>query len=137
MESLLSFIYCNLGWICLNLGDLNNAQSAAEEALRLSKKNGEKHIEGMSWILLGRILGKKEPNQIDMAEESILKGMEILQKLRLKAVYSQGYLFLGEFYLNEGEQEKAKKNLNIAGEMFKEMGMTYWLSRTKKLMERL
>ena len=82
------------------------------------------------------ILGKKEPNQIDMAEESFFKGMEILQELRLKAVYSQGYLFLGELYLNGGVQEKAKINLNMAEEMFKEMGMNYWLARAKELTER-
>jgi tetratricopeptide (TPR) repeat protein len=136
-EQFFCVFYYILGSIYHDLGDLKSAQSHTEEALRLSQKNGGKMTEGLLWILLGMILGKKEPNQIDMAEESFFKGMEILQELRLKAVYSQGYLFLGELYLNGGEQEKAKKNLYTAGEMFKEMEMDYWLARTKELMERL
>ena len=137
MESHLSLLYINLGWICQNLGDLKNAQSHVEEALRLSKKNDEKCYEGNSWILLGRILGKIEPHQIDIAEDPIMKGIEILQGLKLKAIYSQGYLFLGELYLNGGEQEKATNNLNLAWEMFQEMEMDYWLARTRELMESL
>ena len=136
MESLLSFIYNNLGWICQNLGDLKNAQSHTEEALRLSQKNGEKLIEGISWILLGRILGKQEPHQVERNANHILKGMEILQELKLKAIYCQGYLFLGELYLNGGEQEKAKNNLKRAEDLFQEMGMDYWSARAKEVMER-
>jgi hypothetical protein len=46
-----------------------------DEALRLSKKNNEKHVEGFSWIWLGKVLEKTEPPQIDKAEECILKGI--------------------------------------------------------------
>jgi len=92
------------------------------------------HHEGNSWILLGRILGKIEPHQINMAAEPILKGVEILQRLKLKAMYSQGYLFLGELYLNGGKIDKAKNSLKRAEGMFQEMGMGYWLARTREVM---
>ena len=136
MESILSYLYYNLGWICHDLGDIKNAKIHTEEALRLSQKNGEQLVEGMSLILLGKILGKIEPHRIDMAEEPILKGIEILQGLKLKAIYSQGYLFLGEFYLNGGEQEEAENNLKRAEGLFQEMGMDYWSARTREVMER-
>jgi tetratricopeptide (TPR) repeat protein len=136
MEHLLCWIYYILGSIHHDLGDLKSAQSHTEEALRLSQKNGVKMTEGLLWMSFGRILVNTEPLQIDRAEECILKGMEILQGLKLKAFYSQGSLFLGELYLNGGEQEKAKNHLNIACGRFKEMGMNYWLARTKELMER-
>ena len=91
----------------------------------------------MSWILLGRILGKQDPHQTHKAEESILKGMEILEGLKIKAYYSLGYLYLGELYLNGDEQQKAEYNLGRAEEMFQEMGMDFWSAKTKELMERL
>ena len=63
--------------------------------------------------------------------------MEILREFKIKPFYFQGHLFLGELYLNLGEQEKAKNNLKIAEGSFKEMGMDYWLARTKEVMQRL
>jgi class 3 adenylate cyclase/tetratricopeptide (TPR) repeat protein len=137
MEQLLSWIYYFLGSIYHDLGDLKSAQSHTEEALRLSQKNGVKLAEGMLWMLFGRILVNTEPLQIDRAEECILKGMEILLELKIKAFYSQGYLILGELYLDVGQQEKAKNSLKRAESMFQEMGTDYWLVRTMEVMERL
>ena len=71
-----------------------------------------------------------------MAKEPFLKGIEILQGLKLKAIYSQGYLFLGELYLNGGNLDKAEYNLKRAEGLFLEMGMDYWSARTKEVMER-
>lgn len=118
----------------MDLGDLKNAQSHTEKALRLSQKNNEKHIEGISWMLLGRIFGQTEPHQVDRAAVCILKGMEILQGLKIKTYYSQGYLFLGELYMNGGKLDKAKDNLKRAEAMFQEMGMNYWTARTRGIM---
>jgi class 3 adenylate cyclase/tetratricopeptide (TPR) repeat protein len=130
IELWLSYNHFVLGMIHLDLGDLENAKSAMEEALRLSRKNNEKGWEGWSWIGLGRILGMREPRQMDKAEECFFKGLEILRGLKMKASYSWGHLFLGEFYLAAGEKEKAKENLKKAEGMFQEMGMDYWLART-------
>jgi hypothetical protein len=44
---------------------------------------------------------------------------------------------LGEFYLDTGEKQKAMENLKEAEAMFQEMGMDYWLDRTRTLLERL
>jgi hypothetical protein len=45
-------------------------------------------------------------------------------------------MFLGEFYLDTSQKEKAKENLKKAEALFQEMGMDYWLDRTRKLLER-
>jgi tetratricopeptide (TPR) repeat protein len=130
VELWLSPNHLYLGLIHLELGDLNKARSLMEEALKLSQENNEKLVEAYTWIGLGSILGKTEPPQIDQAEANILKGIEICRKLKVKAQYSLGYLYLGELYLNVGEQEKAKDNLKKAEGMFQDMGMDYWLGRT-------
>jgi hypothetical protein len=39
--------------------------------------------------------------------------------------------------LNGGEKEKAMDNLKKAEGMFQEMGMNYWLDRTRTLLERV
>lgn len=40
---------------------------------------------------------------------------------------------MGEFYLNICEKEKALETLQKAEALFKDMGMDYWLNRTKRL----
>ena len=133
----LSIYHWFLGDICLHLGDLKKARSFMEDALRLSQKNNEKWAEGFSWILLGRILGRMETAQIHKSEEYILRGIKIADELKLKPYYSQGRMFLGEFYLDTDQKEKAMENLKEAEVMFQEMGMDYWLARTKEAMQRL
>ena len=86
---------------------------------------------------MGRIVGRSDPSRKDKAEQYILKGINILEKLDLKTSYTLGRLFLGEFYLDAGQREKAAENLKKADGMFQEMGMEYWLARTKEAMQRL
>jgi len=137
VEGLLSVAYSQLGGIHLDLGDLKNARSLAEEALRLSQKNNEKALEAESWLLLGTILGKTEPLEINKAEGCILKGIEICKELKIKAYYALVHLYLGELYLNAGEKEKAIDNLKKAEGMFGEMGMDYWLGKAQEVLATL
>jgi tetratricopeptide (TPR) repeat protein len=129
--------FYHLGDICLRLGDLKNAQSYMDEALRSSQKNNEKGMEAYSWIGLGRILGRTETPRIDKAEEYILQGMKIYDELKMKAWYPLGYFYLGELYANAGQKEKALENLRKGEAMFQEMGMDYWLVETRKVLAEL
>ena len=134
VEMFLSLAHFHSGSIHLDLGDLKNARSLAEEALRLSQKNNERLIEGGAYLLLGTILGKTEPLQINKAEECILKGIEICKELKTKTYYSLGHLYLGQLYLNAGKKEKAINKLKKAEEMFREMGMDYWFGKTQEVL---
>jgi len=137
VEMFLSLTHSLLGRIHLDLGDLKNARCLAEEALRLSQENNEKLVEAWSWFLLGTILGKTEPLEMNRAEECILKGVEISDELKLRSYSSQGYLFLGELFADTGQKEKAKDNLKKAEGMFREMGMDYWLGKAQDVLAAL
>jgi tetratricopeptide (TPR) repeat protein len=131
------FHYLYLSKIYLDLGDPKNSRSFIEEALKLSQQKSEKHLEGASWTRLGRILWKTDPSQSDKAEGCILKGIKILDEMNVKPWCSEGYLLLGELYADTGKREKALENLKKAERMFQEMGMDYWVARTKEVMRRL
>jgi len=60
-----------------------------------------------------------------------------MEELRLKPRSSLGYLYLGKFYIDIGQKEKAQENLKKAERMFQEMGMDYWLAKMKEVLERL
>jgi hypothetical protein len=88
-------------------------------------------------MLLGRVLGKADPSKIDETKRCILKGIKISEDLKIKAIYPQGYLFLGELYADSGQKHLAIENLKKAESLFQEMGMDYWLSKTQEVMEGL
>jgi hypothetical protein len=76
-----------------------------------------------------------EGPQLHKAEEYILKGMKIVDELGARPFYAQGCFYLGDLYADAGQKEKAIENLKEAEAMFQEMGMDYWLARTKKLLK--
>ena len=130
VHSILSRIHCDLGhW--------EEAKVQAEQALKFAQTNQEKFSEGNSWLLLGRAVGKLEKAQLDLAEEYILRGMKLLEELEIKPYFSQGHLFLGELYADAGLKEKALENLRKAEALFQEMGMDYWLGRTREIFGKL
>jgi len=129
--------YWLLGMIHLESGDLKNSQCRAEKALKLSQKAQQIWIEGFALILLGRIFGRMDQPHLEIAEKYILNGIKILKELELKALYAQGYFFLGEIFAESGQHNKALESLDEAKGMFHEMGMEYWLSKTRGMLESL
>ena len=132
----LGFFYSCSAMVDLDSGDLKKAQQRAEEALQIAQKNHQ-YGEGFVLIVLGRIFGKSDPPQTDNAEESILKGIKILENLKIKLYYAPGYYYLGELYADTGQKDKALETLKNAEGMFREMEMNYWLGKTKEVLTRL
>jgi hypothetical protein len=67
---------------------------------------------------------------------TLLHNSKSSQVTNRKPHSAQGYLFLGELYLDTGQREKALENLKKAGAMFKEMGMDCWLAKTPEVLDR-
>jgi class 3 adenylate cyclase/tetratricopeptide (TPR) repeat protein len=128
LSFLLSYQYLGLGMVHFDSGDLGNAQSCWEEALKSAQTNAEKWMEGISRTCLGRVFGHGKKPQHVTAEEFILEGIEILDELRLRPWSARGHYFLGELYAHTGQKEKALETLKKAEGMFREMGMDFWLT---------
>ena len=120
-----------------DLGNLDEANALAEQAVKLAQTNREKWIEGFALLQLGRTIGRMEGSQLQKAEECIFTGMKIAKELKIKPHIAMGLLFLGELYAHAGRKEESLKNLKQAESLFQEMGINYWLGRTKKILETL
>jgi len=120
-----------------NRGDPKIALEFAEMALTSSQQTGEKLFEGISWMLLGKLLGHNDPSNIDKAEENIQKGIRILEALETKPFSARGYLYMGELYSSVRGRKKATQNLKKAAALFQEMRMDFWLEKTKEVIEKL
>ncbi|GAG13264.1 unnamed protein product, partial [marine sediment metagenome] len=137
VEFLLAGICRLQGTIYFDQGDHEKGLNLLEKALQLAQKNNEKAEEGGCRVLLGWMLGKVDPSNQHDAEGSIVKGIEISETLKLRPYYSIGCLHLGELYADSGQREKALENLKKAERMFQEMGMDYWLAKTREMLKRL
>jgi tetratricopeptide (TPR) repeat protein len=126
-----------LSIVYFEFGDFENAQNYADRALASSRKNCEKHWEGYSCIWLGRILASAKMANVEKVKDYLYQGIKVLDDLKLRPFSAQGYLFLGELYADNHQIEKALENVRRAEGMFQEMGMDYWLGKTRDILERL
>jgi tetratricopeptide (TPR) repeat protein len=135
------FFQSNCHWCCslahFGLGNLEEAGLQAEQALKCSLANNEKQFQGMSRNLLGRVLTKVNPGQIEAAEEHIRQGISLLEELGALPFSGVGYLWLGEIYAESGRKEAAMVNLKKAETLFREMGMDYWLDKAQEALAKL
>ena len=92
---------------------------------------------GLSYVYLGRATGEKDPTKWNEAKDFLLEGIHIFEAQKAKPFYSQGYLFLGELNADIGHKKEALENLELAEQMFTEMGMEFWLARTQETLKRL
>lgn len=137
LSTLLSQYRCCLSMVLLDSGQLENAKSCIEKALKLARDNNEKHVEGTSMLLQGRIKWRADSSRYDEAEERILRGITILDELKIKPFVARGHLYLAELYTDTGQTEKAKEHLRKAYGLFRDMGMDYWFTRTQRVLETL
>ncbi len=129
--------YMCLGMVHFFSGDLVSAQRCAEEALRLAQQYSERAYEGLSWFLLGAVLGAADPSQSSKAEEYLLKGIAIEEEIGARAFSCMGYYFLGQHYVNSGQREKALEHLRAVRAMSQEMGMDFWLTLAQSSLDSL
>ena len=137
MRAFFSIPHLTLGEIHLRLGNLQKALSYIQEAIQLSRNNNEKGIESLSLFALGRILIKTDPWQIDKAKDAILKGIKIVNELKLRPLSAIGHLCMGELYTDAEQPEKAMEYVKKVKIMFQEMEMEYWLARANSVLGKL
>jgi len=133
----LSWFHCCYSLAHFSLGNLKEAVVQAEQALKCSLANNEKQHQGLSRIVLGRVLAKADPGQIEVAVGQIRQGISQLEELGILPWSGIGYFWLGEVYAECGPKDEAQENLKKAETMFREMGMDYWLVKAQEALARL
>jgi tetratricopeptide (TPR) repeat protein len=126
----LSVHYWFLASVHCDLGSLDRARTYIDEALKLAERNHEVYYVGLSFVTLGRILGK-QGGQVREAEDAILRGITILGDLGGKPQVGIGHLCLAELYALSNQPEKAFVSLKAAEAIFQEARMHNWLAKTE------
>jgi class 3 adenylate cyclase/tetratricopeptide (TPR) repeat protein len=134
---LLSFCHWSCGVAHIEMGELEEAQTHFELGLQSALQNQERMVQAVLRCYLGLVMAGKDPTHIEAAEDYIRQGITQLEELGIRAFYTLGYMIMGEVYAESGRPEEALEPLKKAEGMFQEMGMDYWLGRTRDLLGKL
>ena len=82
-------------------------------------------------------MARRDPVQVEALEEHIRQGITLSEELGLRASFPVGYMILGAIYAESGRKEEALEPLKKAEAMFEEMGMEYYLGRTREILAKV
>jgi hypothetical protein len=86
---------------------------------------------------LGMAKWKNKSLNLDEAEACIQEGTDIQREMGIKPLEAIGYLSLGELFADARQGDKSVEHLQRSAEMFSQMGMDYWLARTRQVLASL
>jgi predicted ATPase len=118
-----------LGEACSRGGQYKEAMEAAGRALELSRQFNHRVFEGWALRLLGEIELQSEPPQLATAEEHLRQALALGQKLGMRPLVARCHADLATLHRRCDRGAEADQHLQTATEMYREMGMKYWLEQ--------
>ena len=115
----------------LELGNIEEAYAHAQHALTLAEKNNETYYYALTLPLMGRILARSGRAPIAEAEETALRGINLLDSLNVQQQVAIALLCLADIYVCRHSIERATGSLKKAETIFKDARAEYWLAKTR------
>lgn len=112
-------------------GRPENAFPLAAQALDLAREHRERGHEAYILRLLGEIWISRETPDLDRADECYRKALALAQQLGMRPLEGQCHVGLSRLNHRSGQLEAATVEASSACELFRGMGMTFWLRRAE------
>jgi tetratricopeptide (TPR) repeat protein len=120
-----------LGEARLLAGRPEEAQTIAEQALAQAREHQERGNQAYALRLLGDIAARREPAESDPAGAYYHQALALADELGMRPLVAHCHRGLGTLYVTTGQTEQAVVELSTAIEMYRTMGMTFWLPQTE------
>jgi tetratricopeptide (TPR) repeat protein len=120
-----------LGDAQLRAGRLEEAHTLAERTLTHARQHQERGNEAYALRLLGEVSARREPPEVEPAEDYYRQALALAEELGMRPLVAHCHQGLGTLYATTGQREQARAELSIAIELYKAMGMTFWLPQTE------
>ena len=85
--------------------------------------------------LLGEIAASGDPPEVARADDHYRQALALAENLGMHPLVAHCHLGLGKLYRRTGDAARAREHLTTATEMYREMGMTYWLEKMEAPLE--
>jgi hypothetical protein len=116
----------------LETTDTMNAEKCANLALKSAQEHDERYFEAFSRMLLAQSIVKRDVLRFNEAKQHMIGAIKTLDELKIRSAYAVAIYFLGQTYAYGDQKEIAKRTLEKAEGLFREMGMDYWITRTRQ-----
>jgi len=107
------------------------AAQAATRALDLARQFHHWTYEGWAHRLLGEIALLSEPNELATAEDHLRQALALGQDLGMRPLAARCRADLAKLYARTDRGTEAEEHFRTAAEMFREMGMKFWLEQAE------
>jgi tetratricopeptide (TPR) repeat protein len=110
---------------------MEEAHALAEHTLILARAHQERGNEAYALRLLGEIAARRDPPVVEQAEVHYQQALILAEALGMRPLVAHCYFGLGTLYARIGRPEQARSALPTAVELYRTMGMTFWLSQVE------
>jgi class 3 adenylate cyclase/tetratricopeptide (TPR) repeat protein len=133
METIAHQAFCglSLGEARMLAGCLEEAHADAERALALARVHEERGNEAYALRLLGTIAARREPPELDQAEEYYRQALALADELGMRPLQAHCHLGLGTLYAKIGRYAEARAELSTAIDLYRAMDMAFWLPQAE------
>jgi tetratricopeptide (TPR) repeat protein len=119
-----------LGTAYLLAGRPADALQSVRRALQLSQAYKQPGVEAEALRVLGDIHAGHVPPDVAAADAAYRQALALAEPRGMRPLAAHCHLGLGKLYHRIGKNESARKHLQTATTMYREMGMTFWLEQT-------
>jgi len=97
----------------------------------MARGRGQRGDEASALHLLGDVAARREPPDPEDVERRLRAAVGLAEEVAMRPLVARGRLTLAEFYRRVGNPEEAGRDLKAAANLFRQMGMGYWLARAE------
>jgi class 3 adenylate cyclase/tetratricopeptide (TPR) repeat protein len=120
-----------LGEVQLLAGHLEEAKTLAKRALTHAREHQEHGHQAYALRLLGEIAVHRDPPEVEQAEAHYYEALALAGELGMRPLQAHCHRGMGTLYVKIGRREYARSELSTAIEMYRTMGMTFWLPQAE------
>jgi len=124
-----------LAGLYLRVGNLSEAETTAETALRFAQRHGERGNEAWIHWLLGHAMAERDERDAAIRRFEMAQGLA--DQLGMRPLIAHCHLGLGKLYSRTGDRQQAQGHLTTATTMFREMNVRFWLEQAEAELARL
>ncbi len=126
-----------MGTLLYTDGDFASSCSHLLRGRETAIAKGDRYMEALSRICLGRSMGAQSLERFEEARIEISRGVELLQELEVRPYLALGTLFLGELYLRRGDEDTAREYITRAERDYTAIEEEYWIEHARALLEKI
>ena len=120
------------GEVHLLAGEHDEAERLASEALYLAIEQKERGNEACARHLIAEIHAARGSIPASTIERDYADALALATALGMRPLAARCHAGFGQWLLRAGRPEASQRHLDTAAEMFREMGMRFWLDKLER-----